>query len=71
MNKIIIGDTTMKRKSEEWCSECGNVFDTKFVKTHCPSCGKTVVSCNNCKRWRDNETGCEGCFRGHKFEERK
>lgn len=46
---MIKGKIKMGRKSEEWCEQCGEVFNTKYLQTNCPHCGKIVISCNNCK----------------------
>lgn len=35
-------------KSEEWCGECGHVFDTKDVVNTCPECNCQVIACNAC-----------------------
>lgn len=48
--------------SEECCSECEEIFDTKNIVTKCPDCGKEVVSCNAC-----DCVECAGCILGSNF----
>jgi hypothetical protein len=36
-------------ESEEYCSECDCVFQTKRIISNCPECNKRVIACNACR----------------------